>query len=91
MSPMCASPIRDPDRSSAVTVVPIPRSDGFAATISRNVPSARCTACPSAFSSSPEGTCVSSGRRAEITAALATSPAACPPSPSATASSRPPA
>ena len=88
---MCSRPSWEPDHSSAVSVVPMPCSAGLAWTISRNALLARRTAWSSAFSSSPAGTWVSSGRSASMTAALATSPAAWPPIPSATASSRAPA
>ena len=88
---MWTRPSWEPDHSSAVRVVPMPRSDGSAATMSLIAPVARRTACSSALSTSAAGTSVSSGRSASITAALATSPPAWPPSPSATASSRGPA
>ena len=88
---MCTSPSWEPDHSSAVSVVPMPRRAGLAWTMSRSALSARRTAWSSALSSSPAGTWVSSGRSASMTAALAISPTAWPPIPSATASNRAPA
>ena len=82
-----------PAHSSAVSVVPMPSVAGSASLISCSVDLAEATASASASSMSALSVrpWPSSGAMAEIATALATSPAACPPMPSAMASSRGPA
>ena len=76
----------EPDQSIAVSVVPIPSTDGSCVLISCRVALALATAADSTFSRSLTGTSPSSPASAEMATALATSPAACPPMPSAMAS-----
>ena len=80
-----------PENNIAVSVVPMPSSAGFASTASRSCWLAVSTAERSASTSASPGTSSSSGAIAAMTTLLATSPAAMPPIPSATASSRGPA
>ncbi len=80
-----------PDQSMAVSVVPIPPMDGSATTMSCRVRLARVTASARASCSSLAGMSPSRSVSAEMATALATSPAAWPPMPSATASKRGPA
>ena len=75
-----------PDHSNAVSVVPMPSSDGSSTLISCKVLLAVATAPASASSRWSGGTSSSSPVSAEIVTELATSPATCPPMPSAIAS-----
>jgi len=90
-SPMCTMPILLPEKSTAVSVVPMPSNCGLASTVSRSCWFATPTACRSASTRASPGTSSSRGAMAAMTMLLATSPAAMPPMPSATASSRGPA
>ncbi len=72
-----------PDHSSAVSVVPIPSMDGSVRVISCRVAPAPATALARAGSIPSGSIPVSSGASALIATALATSPAAWPPIPSA--------
>ena len=74
------------DQSSAVSVVPMPSTEGSSMLISCSVLLACATAVASELSSWSWGRSVSRPARAEIATELATSPAACPPMPSAIAS-----
>ena len=76
----------DPDQSSAVSVVPMPSTDGSSMLISCSVLFAAATAAASESSMWSTGTSLSRSAIAEIATELATSPAACPPMPSAIAS-----
>ena len=80
------------DHSSAVSVVPMPSTAGLAMIFSCSRALAVATAMASTFSMSPSsaGSASSSAIDAMVSA-LATSPAAWPPIPSATASRRGPA
>ena len=79
-----------PCQSIAVSVVPMPSTDGSATLISCSVMFASATASASGSSRSPVGSW-SRAASAEMATALATSPAACPPIPSAMASRQGPA
>ncbi len=88
---MCTMPNLLPEKSIAVSVVPIPSIAGLASTASRICWLAASTAERSASTGASPGTSSSRWAMAPITMLLATSPAAMPPMPSATASSRGPA
>src|SRR4051812_17645220 len=75
----------------AVSVVPMPSSWGASRMTSRRCSLPSNTASRIDCSMSPEGASSSRCSSAAMTTLLATSPAACPPIPSATASSRGPA
>jgi len=79
------------DQSMAVSVVPIPLIDGSALTMSCRIWLACATAVDRAICSSFGGMSSSSSASVAMATALATSPAAWPPMPSATASRRGPA
>ena len=79
------------DHSSAVSVVPMPSTAGLAMIFSCSRALAMATAMASTFSMSPSGCSASSSAIEAMVSALATSPAAWPPIPSATASRRGPA
>ncbi len=80
-----------PDQSMAVSVVPIPLIDGSALTMSCRIWLACATAVDRAICNSLGGMSSSRSASAPMATALATSPAAWPPMPSATASRRGPA
>ena len=88
---MWTMPILLPENSMAVRVVPMPSMAGFSSTASRICWFARSTAPRSVSIMALPGTSSSSGAMVAMTMLLATSPAAMPPMPSATASSRGPA
>ncbi len=75
---MRANAARSPDQSIAVSVVPIRRA-GAAEACRATSRSASVTARPRTWSMVPGVTSASCERSDSITAALATSPAACPP------------
>ncbi len=79
------------DQNSAVSVVPMPSTAGLAMIISWSRVLASATAEESSASMSPPGGSESSLAMEAMVRALATSPAAWPPIPSATASRRGPA
>ncbi len=90
-SPMWIRPARSPVHSSAVSVVPMPSSAGSLSTSSRSRSLARSAAWLSAVSGSVPGMSSSNETMVDRTSDEATSPAAWPPMPSATASRRGPA
>ncbi len=79
------------DQNRAVSVVPMPSTAGLAMIISCSRVLAAATADDSSASMSPPGGSESSFAIEAMVRELATSPAACPPIPSATASRRGPA
>ena len=79
------------DHSSAVSVVPMPSTAGLAMIFSCSRALAMATAMARTFSMSPLTCSASSSAIDAMVSALATSPAAWPPIPSATASRRGPA
>ena len=85
-TPACPS-----DHSSAVSVVPMPSTAGLAMIFSCSLALAMATAMASSFSMSSSAGTESSSAIDAMVSALATSPAAWPPIPSATASRRGPA
>ncbi len=90
-SPTCTSPTREPANSSAVSVVPIPSRFGSCSIIARRLLFAAAVVSRRVEMRSSIGRSSSRCASVEMTTLLATSPAACPPIPSASASSRGPA
>ena len=90
-SPMCASAARSPENSIAVSVVPMPCREESSAARRATALFASAAARPRTWTMASGATSASCERSDSITAALATSPAAWPPRPSATANSQRPA